>query len=362
MNGERISSRQLTWLLIIINISTSTALVPGIVIFYARQSAWLAILLAAAAAAAGVVLNLTLAGQFPGQTVAQYAQGLLGTWLGRLAGFFYSLTCLYLVAVCIRTITQVIKLSIMPETPLWPFVTGFVLLTVYSAWLGLEPLARAGDIMFPFALLVLTSLFLLALPEGKLYRALPVLQFNPAGIVKGAFPSFACLGESFVILLLAPALNKPAELKSASLKGSLLSGLILVVLTQTLLFVQGTYRTSAYLFPILRTAGELNVLDVFERFAPFVLTAWFTVNSVKIGVLAYCFALSASQTIGLKSCRPALLAALVAIPLLSLAPRSLAESLTVWVDLIAFKILIPTAFLFLPALLLLIAKVKKHHG
>jgi spore germination protein KB len=359
---ERISSRQFTWLIVSVIISTSSILIPGIIIFNAKQNTWLALPLATAVVTAGLMLNLSLAKRFPGQAIFQYAQIILGPWLGKLVGLFYGLTSLYMAAICLSVIAQLIKITILQETPLWPLVLGLSLLAVYSVWLGIEPITRANDLIFPFTIILLLSPFLMAISEGKVYRALPVFQLNYSEILKGAFPGIACLAEVFFILILAPAINKPEELQSASLKGLLLAGVFMTVVTQTILFVLGIYRASVYLFPLLRIAEEINILDIFERFETIVLAAWLLINSIKLGVFTYCYAICTAEAVGRKNYRPILLPALIALPLIALAPRNFAETTQVWLELVTFKILTPTAFFILPGLLLIIAKVKNRHA
>lgn len=308
------------------------------------------------------MLNLALIKQFPGQTVAQYAQTILGSWIGKFVGMFYAITCLYLAASCIAMVTQVIKISIMQETPLWPFVWGFGLLTVYSAWLGIEPIARGNDLLLPFFLLVLLIVLIPAVSQGKLYQGLPVWQLNFSGIIKGSMVNFACLGEVFIILLLAPALNRPEQLTSATLKGLLISGLILMLISQMVLFILGVYRASVYLFPFLRVSQELTILDIFERFEPFVLVAWFIINVIKMSAFIYCFAISTVQTIQQKRYQLVLIPVIIILPLMVLFPNNLAETWQIWISLIGFQILLPLAFIVLPLILLTVAKVRKLYG
>jgi len=359
---EKISSRQFTWLIVSVLVSTSSILIPGIIIYNAKQNAWLVLLSATAVVTAGIMLNLTLAKRFPGQAIFQYAQIILGPWLGKLVGLFYGLTCLYMAALSLGVITQLTQITILPETPLWPLVLGLTLLAVYSAWLGIEPIARANDLVFPVAILILVIPLLLSIPVGKIYRALPVYQLDFSGILKGAFPGTACLAEVFFILILAPSINKPEELQSASLKGLLLAGVIMTVVTQTILFVLGIYRASVYLFPLLRITAELEIMDVFENFEVIVISGWLLINIIKLGVFTYCYAICTAQAIGRKTYRTVLLPALIALPLLALAPKNFAETTQVWLELVTFKILIPTAFLILPGFLLIIAKVKNSHA
>lgn len=360
MKIERISSRQLTWLIISVNLSASMILGPSVIIFYAKQSAWLSSLLAAVLAAAGALLSLHLIRCFPGQTVAQFAQKLLGPWFGKPIGFYYSLVSFYMVGVCLRLISQLVKMTLMPETPLWPFILGLTLLVVYSAWLGLEAIARANDLILPFSLVGLVFMLLLAAPEGRPYWGLPVWQLNLPGIVMGTFTPLACFGEVFLILLIAPALNKPTELRTAVVRGILTAGLILAAITQFVLFMMGSYRASAYFVPVMRIAEELSILDIFERFEPLVLAGWLMINSVKMSLLTYAGARSLTETLNRQNYRPVALAALLVLPLLAFLPRNLAENLSIYVETVAFKILIPIAFLILPGIMLIIAKVKKH--
>ncbi|SPF40833.1 putative Spore germination protein, amino acid permease [Candidatus Desulfosporosinus infrequens] len=358
---ERISSRQFTWLTITACLATCPIILPTMVIFYAKQSAWLALVLATILNLAGVMLNLSLAQEFPGQTVAQYAQVLLGSWLGKLIGFFYTLAFLYNAAICSNLISQVIQIYTLPETPLWPFVTGLTLLAVYSAWQGVEPIARANDLILPINLLVAVIAFLLVIPNGKLYQALPVFQLNFTAILKGTFPPAIAFGEVFFILQLAPVLNKQNELRSSTLKGVLFTSFFLIAVTQTLLFALGAYRASIYFFPAIEITEELHIMDVFERFEPLILSTWLLMNIIKISLMTYLFALSAAHTMHSKTYKGFLLPALVAIPIITLAFKSLAETLQFGVNLICFQIMLPTSFLILPGVLFIVAKVKKHY-
>ncbi|MDI6879838.1 MAG: endospore germination permease [Desulfitobacteriaceae bacterium] len=360
MNVAKISSRQFTWLTISITLATPVLILPEMIIYYARQNAWLALLLGTLATLAGVMLNLALARKFPGQSIVQYAQILLGPWLGKLIGMLYALAFLYLTGVCLNIIAQIIEISLLPETPLWTFILGLSLFAVYSAWLGIEPIARANDLLLPPNLLIAGSILLLALPHGKLYQGLPVTQLNLTAILKGAFPPAACLSEIFFILMLAPSLNKPEELKSATLKGLLFSSFFLTFVTQAFLFVLGVYRASIYLFPALRLSEELMFLDIFERFESLILTLWILLNALKLSVFTYLYALTAAQTFNRKSYKGFLLPALLFLPVLALIPRNLAEILQVWLNTFSFKLVLPAVFLFLPGLLLMIAKVKHH--
>ena len=360
MNNERISSRQLTWLIISVNLSSSLVLGPSTIIFYAQHNAWLAVVLATLLVALGALINILLLKCFPGQTVVQFAQSLLGLWFGKLVGLCYALVSLYMVGICLRMITQLVKMTLMPETPLGVFVLGLTLLVVYSAWLGLEAIARANDVILPVSMLALFFLFLLALPQGRLYWGMPVFQVNLGELYKGMNVPFACFAEVFFILIIAPVLNKPAELKTSVLKGILVAGLILTMVVQIVLFLMGSYRASAYFVPLLRIAEELNILDIFERFEPLVLAGWLMINSVKMSLLTYSFALSLTQVINGSNYRRLLFITIFALPLLAYLPKNLAEVLRIYVEIVAFRILIPIVFLVLPGFLLILAKVKKH--
>ena len=359
---EKISSRQFTWLIVSVLVSTSTVLIPGIIIFNAKQNTWLILPTATAVVMAGIMLNLSLAKRFPGQAIFQYAKIIIGPWLGKLVSLFYGLTSLYMAAICLSVISQLIKMTVMHETPLWLFVLGLSLLAVYCAWLGIETIARANDLIFPFAFIILLIPLLMSISNGEFYRALPVFQLNYSEILKGTFPGIACLSEVFFILILAPTINKPEELQYASLKGLLLAGVFMTVVTQAILFVLGIYRASIYLFPLLRIAEEVNIMNIFERFESIVLAAWLLINSIKMGVFTYCYAICTAEAVGRKNYRAFLLPALIAMPLLALAPRNYAETTQFWLELVTFKILIPTAFFIIPGLLLILAKVKKYHA
>lgn len=362
LSAEKISPRQFTWLTVTICFATSSIIIPGLVAFSAKQNSWLALVIATIVILGGGMLNLALASQFPGQTVVQYAQVLLGPWLGKLVGLVYASAFLYLIGTCLHFITRLFKISIMPDTPLWPFVMGLILVAIFYAWLGLEPIARANEIVLPVIFGIILVVMLFAIPDGKLYQGLPVMQLNWPKLFEGAFPAAACMSEAFYILMLAPALNQPDKLKSSTVKGILLTGLSLAIMTQFVIFILGSFRTAAYIFPFLRITAEMIIWDVFESLEPLIICVWVMINIVKMGTFSYLFALSIAQTFNLKSYRKFLVIALIGAPIINLAPADLADMLQFWVGVICFKIVLPTVFLVIPGILLLIAKVRKMHA
>ncbi|HZW83172.1 MAG TPA: endospore germination permease [Candidatus Deferrimicrobium sp.] len=356
MNDIKISSRQLTWLIIGMALSTPTLTMPRVLIFYCKQNAWLPLLLAISGVVTGVLLCTTLAKKFPGQTIAQYSQILLGKWGGRTVGLFYGLGCLLISALSARSYAQLFQIAIMPETPLWAFVISLTLVCVYMAWQGVEPITRTNDIFVPITLISLLLILLPAFPQGKLYYALPNAGFNFEHTISAAIIPFGYLSEIASILFLAPILNKQEELKASCLKGLFAAGALLLIITQLVLFVMGTYRASSYIFPLLNIAEEFYVLNVFEKFEPLLLAAWLTLICMKSSLFIYLFAVSTSQATSPKVYRYLILAALVAVPAIALASPNLAvhkELVTLF-----FKTLSPISLIVIPMFLLLITKIR----
>lgn len=314
----KISPGQLLALLFFAVFPTSLVFLPGAATKIAQQDSWLTFVLLTLWGMLSASLQSTLAQRFPQKTIIQYAPLVLGKWLGKLAAFaviFFFFTVNLFV---IRQFAEFIVNTFMSRTPLAVFIFASVVLSTWTVFLGLEVLARANEVLFPLTLFVLAFIFAFSLPDLDLKKLLPLFENGPLPVVKSTYPGLLFFSEFFVVNLLFPFLNQPAQGQKTALKAAAWVGILHILSTITILAVFGPTLTARFLCPFLDLARYISLAGIVERQEALVATVWVFAGVLKVTLYFYSTALSLAQFLGLKSYHPLifpLAAAFIFLPL-----------------------------------------------
>ncbi len=358
----RISSWQLAMLLTGFLLGTTTLIIP---VGPAKQSAWLAVLLAGILGLGAAWLYTALGARFPGETPFQYTPRILGRWLGTLVVLGYLWFSLHLAALILRNLGELYVVAIMVQTPLGVFAG---ILTALAAWIvrsGLEPLARLAELLAPGLFLIMILLNILTFVTPDLVHLENILPLLPDGrllpVIQGVLPVLAFpFAESFLFLVVIPFLVQP---KRAFLPFALaIAGTAL--LTSTVAFrniaVLGASEAGRVNFPSLLAIQLINLGDFLQRLDALVIFVWTFAGFLKLCLPYYFLALGLATLLKLKDYRP------LVLPLgLVIAPFSL-QLYVSFPQMLQFTRIWPFYSLpftiLLPALTLLVAALRGLHG
>jgi spore germination protein KB len=123
------------------------------ILFYlaseAKQDSWIAILVYIIPAILLILVHIKLFSYYPEDTIVTYLPKIFGKLLGNLLSIIYILYFLYLATRVLRDFSSLIVYSSMGKTP-HLFIAAFIMLVVvYGMIVGIEPLCRASEILFP---------------------------------------------------------------------------------------------------------------------------------------------------------------------------------------------------------------------
>lgn len=201
----------------------------------------------------------------------------------------------------IREYTDFLKITLMPNTPIWVLNLSIILVGSYGAFLGIEVLARSGQFVLPLFLLSLIALLGISIPEINLEELLPLLEGGLGPILQASITPASWFGESIILVLLLPLINKPAEIKR---KGSLalfcVTGLLCVD-TFITIAVLGPDLPGNLLFPYWKLARYLELGRAFVRVETLLVVLWITGIVLKVSIIHYITCLTTAQVFGLKS-------------------------------------------------------------
>ncbi|WP_449241241.1 GerAB/ArcD/ProY family transporter [Desulfoscipio gibsoniae] len=357
----RISGGQAVLLNITMIIATAMLGAPAIAAAHARQDAWLSMLLAMLLALPIAGITARLGTLFPSKTIVQYTEDILGKWPGKLLSLLYLLWFIQICSVMIREYSSFLADAIMPETPLIVINILGTGLAAYTVKKGLEVLARVNQIFLPLIIISVILIFLLALPEMRIERFLPVLESSALEIFKGSVAPWAWIGEISTFAMLIPFLAQPGQARRIAVATVSLVGLFFTLLALATVATFGP-AISNMTFPVLNTARVINIANFIERPEPLIMAIWITGGLLKISVFYYAIVLGCTQWLALKDYRPLVLPVGVILVALSIAVAENMLEVTHFIGYVWPPYSLLTFELGIPLTLLVIALLRKRGG
>ncbi|SFJ21556.1 spore germination protein KB [Paenibacillus sp. UNC496MF] len=350
----KINARQLAILTLLFSLGSSILIVPSGLTAVAKQDGWLSALVGVGIGMLLIGLYVALSRRYPGQTLVQFAEQILGTWLGKLVGLLFFSFYLLLASLVLRNVGDFITTIVMPETPIQIVHLLFIMAILTGASLGLEVIARTAEIFLPWIMTMLLLLIVFLLPQIQFDRIQPVFEAGTKAIIHGSLSVISIpYLELTVFLMIIPSVNK-TNIGMPFLKGAMLGGLVIVVITLLCVFVLGWDFASRHTFPSYTLAKKIQVGEFLQRIEVLVAIIWFLTIFFKLLLCFYAALLGFAQVLRLQSYRPMIVPFGILIGVLSII---------VYPNIVYFRVFAgeiwpfysATFGLFLPLLLLVVS-------
>lgn len=307
LDPGRISSVQLIFLFIINESATGFLFPLPIAAAVAGADAWLSGLLTSVYGLLIAVVCLSLAKRFPSQVFTEYLPQVLGKIPGKLLAAVFSLVMLHACIISISQSSTYIHVVFFKETPTFIIDIFFVIAAVYGAYLGIEAIARQGNITLPFFILVAFVVMLLFVKDLDLNNLRPFMENGVFQILKGSGAIAVWRGEIFFLLMLYPYLNQPEEAAKAAVIALIFMGLLAALVFGECLALFGEQLTSQLVFPMHNAARYISAGDILERIDLYLVIFWIAITTVKLALFFHIASIAVSSTLGLKNYRLAVI-------------------------------------------------------
>lgn len=307
MKTEQISPRQLLFLLILLILATALLFLPAVAGKKAHEDAWITPIIATLGGLLLALIIHLLHRLYPNQTLFQWGESILGSALGKLMGVAYVVWLLHTNAIIIRESSAFITAVFLPRTPLLVISLLLIAAMVYALRMGIEVLARLGE-MFVFTfLIVVFGLLLLVIPQMSVENLKPILANGWMPVLEGTITPLAWRGELILAAAFLPFLSRPKEIHKAVLWAAVITGVVLTVATAVIIMVYSAKVSSSLSFPFFSMARVITIAQFIERLDAFVMFAWVPALFIKSGVFLFAAALGVAQIFNLKKYQTAIL-------------------------------------------------------
>ncbi|ACT02832.1 GerAB/ArcD/ProY family transporter [Paenibacillus sp. JDR-2] len=320
---------------------------------------WISVLLGGLIVMLVVVLMVKLSLRFPGKTVYQYTQIVIGRYPGIL---WCLLLVLYYIAIAgfeIRAMSEVTMFYLLEGTPIWAITIPFIWVGAYLVRGGINAIARVGQIVFPISLFILIVSYLLSLRLFHLDNLRPVLGNGIFPVIQGLKSTVLVYSGCEVVMTLVAKLDNPKQALKAMLIGiSIPAGLYFI----TIIMVIGGLSIDSAVTSTWPTIDLIRSFEItgflFERFEFPLMVIWLMQMFCNYSSFFYNSSLGVSQLFNLPY-KSVIFALIPFIFLAAMVPKNINEVFMLGDDIGYFSILL---FILFPVSLTLIALIRSKGG
>ncbi|ASS96718.1 GerAB/ArcD/ProY family transporter [Peribacillus simplex] len=364
----KISARQFTILVILFSIGTTILVVPGSLAQEVKQDAWIAAVIGVGIGLLLVALCISLGRMFPTMTLVEINETIFGKWLGKAVSLTFVFFSLYASTELLFYVGNFLTTQIMPDTPIEAIHILFACILIMGIRLGLETLARTGEILFPFIVflfVILVVSVLLSSDQLKFENIQPVFETELKPMIRAVFLFTSVFSLPLIILLMIfpVSVNQPKVAEKNFFIGILIAGISLIILIALTILILGAENSARQMYPSYALARKLNVGNFLQRIEAIMAIIWLFTIYFKMALYLYASVIGLAQTLKMNNYRPLTLPLVMIVVSLSLIIHpNVAHSTTF--DKEVWPLYVSTYGLVLPLLLLAVnafrKKNKKH--
>lgn len=359
MNDIKISNLQLFVVVSMFLSGGSMLILPSIAAAEAGVDAWISVIVSIGIGLLLIPLYVSLNAKFPNQSFIQYSGLILGKIGGVIVSLLFLASTFFLSAILLWNIGTLASIQIMPETPLLPIMILMLAIVVMGAWLGLETVARTGEILIPWAIILFVIPIVFVTPKVDLESILPVLNDGFKPVMRSTYTVTAVMFvEGYVLLMVLPYVSERKGIMRTFLIGGFLSGLVLLVTIFYCITILGERATAGLVFPTYTLAKLISIGHFVERIEAIIASIWVITIYYKATVCLYVTAFGTAQLFKLNDYRPLVVPlGLILLPLATI----------IYPDMIYFRLVSAkyyplvdyTIGLFVPLLMWVVYHIRK---
>ncbi|WP_420849945.1 GerAB/ArcD/ProY family transporter [Psychrobacillus vulpis] len=341
-------------------IGTSILIIPGSIASEAKQDAWITCII-------GILLNLLLVKLYitvgnlaPEMSLVEVSEQVLGKWFGKLLSFTFFLFSFITAGELVYIVSNFLRTEVMPETHAYPINILFILVIVYGSYLGLETIARTGELLFPIFVLLFTIFVILISPQIDAKQFQPILETQLKPLVYSVliFSSTFSLPLVVMLMLFPVSINDKKVAQNAFYIGTILGGFVLLIIVSLSISVLGADETSVRSFPSYALAQGISLGNFIDRIEIIMASMWFITIFIKTLFYFYAAVIGLGQILKVKDHRSLILPLGMILVVVSLiihpsVVHSNEYNKDTWI------LYVSVYGLFLPLLLMMVNKIRK---
>ncbi|WP_373232712.1 endospore germination permease [Cohnella sp.] len=266
---EQISSGQMSVLFFSFMTGSSIVNIPGPLIGFAKNGAWISLLLSMSIGMVLLVCLLYLYRKFPGLTFIEYSKAMVGNWITFLLAIPFISFQFHMASGIVLDIGLFMTTSMMRQTPIYLFLLFLFYVIALTVRSGIETMSRMFIIPIISVILSIIIILVLSITNYKVEHLLPIMPDGIKPVILGAYFSYGFPYVEIVLMaMLLPYVRREKQSNQNLSKGMyaalFVNGFFLIAVTLSTIMVFGP-MAGERLYSMFEVARTVDLLEVIQR-------------------------------------------------------------------------------------------------
>ncbi|MEC1525538.1 endospore germination permease [Neobacillus niacini] len=299
----RISGLELALIMYATVSATAILYIPYITAQHAKRDLWLSPIWGSLSGFLIVVIIVILSRYFPGKTLIEYCELILGRTIGKIIAFLYLFFLLHDTSIAFREYGEFVESAFLHRTPML-FVTGSIAIScAIAVHGGIQTIGRCAVLFLPIVFVSYVLIYIFLIPDLNLKNMLPIMADGVLPSIKGSLAPHAWLSQYSLMSFLLPLVTKQQKVMKWGIVSVVASVLTMVLMNLGNLFLFGDILINLQ-FPVFEAARFVSVGSFFEHIESIIIAVWVLGGFIQLSAFFYMVVLGTSQWLKLPSYKP----------------------------------------------------------
>ncbi len=290
--NQTISNRQIFAFISLALVGLTVVSLPSTMAINAGTGAWFTLLLSTLFFLIPTAILATLNRKFPGMTLFEYSERLVGKPLSVVFAVMYAVYFLGIFSFVARGAAEIIKADFLYRTPLKVTMLVLVLTSLYATSRGMTNLGRILELVLVFLLPTFFFLHLLMFAGGDKYNLLPLYNPSKTMTYLKAIPITAPAFLGFETLAVLPFHQNNLRLgRRYAMGGVVLAGILYILVVESCFSILGLPDIINYYDALVVAIRHIDApyLEILRRVDFIFLVGWLASILCTLNIFNYGF-------------------------------------------------------------------------
>ncbi|MFX3635001.1 MAG: endospore germination permease [Candidatus Pristimantibacillus sp.] len=356
LDKGKITSAQLACMMFLTLLATGILTSSHGAYIQSKSDMWMTPIIGSVSGFAIVFIVVYLHRLYPGKTLIQYSEDILGKFTGKIVSLIFLLFSLQLNANLLRQFSEFLALSFLRQTPLIVLISTLMILCVCAVRSGVEIIGRSALLLTPLIVLIVLILIFPLLGEVEIDRMLPAFENGFLPVLRGVVFVQAWFPTYVYMTFFLPFVS---DVHKAQRWGFISVLWTIAIYTGTLLLVLTILgdATKLYPYPFMQLTRYVIIFDFFQHLDALIMLLWVLDVFVRSITTFYAVVLGFAQWFRLPNYKPLVLP--IGVLIVAWSFWSVPNTMTVNVTLQRYVVFYYFfAHMMIPILLLVVALLR----
>lgn len=313
------------WLIAITITAKIFYIEPSLVSSLVGTAGWYMTLISLSVAFIGFTFIYLLLKRFPGKDIIEIFEITLGRLFGFIFSALFALPMIFISSIRTREFAEVLKVYILPLTPMEFILILFIGTVAILNILGLETIARLSKLTIYIMITGYFIVLILGQQNYSIHRLFPILGYGIGNTVYHGVIRSSVYGEVVVLAVFANSLQGIRHIKKIGYTSLMLSGFFVSLSLLAFILTFPYYVAMEITSPMYQMATLIDYGRFLQRVDPIFLFIMAISSLISVSTVFYTFTSIYCKMFRIQDRKPVILATSIIAFTLALAISSISD-------------------------------------